>query len=484
MLDLLPNEIWSDSSIKILDPACKSGVFLREAAKRFLVWLEEEIPNLQERINHIMTKQLFWIGITNLTSLLSRRSLYCSKNAKYDEDDDLWKYSICTEFKTSNGNIWFDRVEHEWKNWSCIHCGASQSEYEREEELESHAYKFIHSTPKEINDLFNLNSQDMFDVIIGNPPYQLSDWKWWWWASASPLYHLFVEQAKKLDPKYLIMIIPSRRFSWWKWLDTFRASMLDDNRISKIIDYPNASDCFPWVDVSWGVNYFLREKNHTWDCSITTIINGEKDSMVRPLNEYDVFVRRNKAIPIIKKVLADNEETLDNYVSPRRPFWIDSTFNDFNETPSTSKYKIYSSNNVWVRKIWYTDKKNVTKWEEYINHRKVLMPKAYRIWSKTDGWYIHPIIAEPWSVCTETFLVMKTFKNKEEAENFAAYIKTRFFRFLVYLRKITQNTTSKVYWFVPVLDFSKLRTDELLYGKYKLTKSEIDYIESLINPMD
>lgn len=283
MLDLLPAGLWRDPNARFLDPFCKSGVFLREIAKRLDKRLESHIPDRQARINHIMTQQLFGIAITELTALMSRRSLYCSKTAN-------GRYSICTAFDTPDGNIRYRRIEHTWQDGRCTYCGASQANYARGPELETHAYEFIHTNNPE--EIFNMK----FDVIIGNPPYQLSDAGES--TGSSPIYHYFVEQAKKLQPRYLIMIIPSRWFAGGKNLDDFRDVMLNDRRISHLVDYPIASDVFPGVKIIGGVCYFLWEKDYTGECEVTTHMNNAADTMKRPLNQFDTFVRFNKAISL------------------------------------------------------------------------------------------------------------------------------------------------------------------------------------------
>lgn len=497
MLDLLPNEIWSDSSIKILDPACKSWVFLREAAKRFIKWLENEFPNLQERIDHIMTKQLFWIWITNLTALLSRRSLYCSKNAKFDPDDDLWKYSICTKFEANDWNIWFDRVEHERKNWNCIHCGASQSEYERNSELESHAYKFIHSTPEEINTLFGLDHKMRFDVIIWNPPYQLSDW--WAWASAKPIYNYFVDVAKKVSPKYLCMIIPARRFVWWKWLDNFRETMINDKNISVLHDYIDASMIFPWVDIKWWVCYFLRDVTKETKCRIFTHTKEKIDFSERYLKTEwsDIFIRDEMQIKILNKVSEKWEKSFCSLVSSRKPYWLASDviwnegkywLKNFSETSIEWWNEIH-----WLLKlkrvVRYIDKNyNIPNNGNEIWLWKIFIPNAYGCWWIWETipspilWWA--FIWKPNAISTETFLRIWPFKTENEANNAFSYLKTKFFRLLVWIKKQTQHTSKDTYSFVPMQDFSKPWTDEELYKKYNLSQEEIDYIETMIKPMD
>lgn len=262
MLDMLPQELFENPNTTFLDPCTKSGVFLREIAKRLLVGLEKQIPDLQQRINHIFTKQLYGIAITQLTSLLSRRSVYCSKTAN-------GKYSIATTFNAENGNIKFDKIKHTFENHKCKFCGVGDNveTYIRDDSMETYAYQFIHiENPQE---LFNMK----FDVIIGNPPYQLNVGVQQE-SYAISLYQKFVEQAKKLQPRYLSMIIPSRWFAGGRGLDEFRDEMLHDDRLRIIHDFIDASDCFSGVEIKGGVCYFLWDRDNRGLCKIYTHKNN------------------------------------------------------------------------------------------------------------------------------------------------------------------------------------------------------------------
>ena len=470
MLDLLPAELWRNPDARFLDPVSKTGVFLREIAKRLMEGLSERIPDRQQRADHIFTQQLFGIAITELTALLSRRSVYCSKQAN-------GPYSVCTAFHDTDGNIRFRSTEHTWQNGRCRYCGASREVYDRDDTLESHAYEFIHTENPE-----TIFPDMKFDVIIGNPPYQLEvgiekD------NYAIPLYHKFIQQAKKLRPRFISMIIPSRWFAGGRGMDDFREEMLHDTRLQILVDYPNAADCFPGIDLSGGVCYFLWNSEYNGICKIVS--NRGKDyqsTMNRPLLEpgNDTFIRFNEAIPIIRKIIAYKEPTFDSLVSPQTPFGIVSSFKDYSDKPFEESIAIYTVNG-----IKYIREDQVSKNRQWISPYKVFISKSYG----ERGAYPYrflakPFIGTPRSCCTQTYLMIGPFNTSIECENVISYINTRFFRFCIMQKKNTQDAMRGVYSYVPIQDFSQSWTDEKLYAKYGITDEEIKFIESMVRPME
>ena len=476
MLDMLPQELFQSPDTRFLDPCTKSGVFLREIAKRLIVGLADRIPDQQERIDHIMHHQLYGIAITRLTSMMSRRSLYCSKDAS-------GKYSI-SQFDREDGNIRYRDIRHTWVQGKCRYCGASQEVYDRGDDLESHAYEFIHTDNP--NELYNNMT---FDVIIGNPPYQLNvgvekeNY-------AIPIYHKFVELAKKLTPRYLSMIIPARWYAGGRGLDEFRNSMLSDNRLRVIHDFPDASECFPGVQIKAGVCFFLWDRDNRGHCSVTTHLNNNVDGpLVRPLLERDTktFIRYNKSISILHKVYKPNIQVFSSLVSPQTPFGLVTSFKGNCKRTNSNDLTLYISGNEKEYKggIAYVPINEITKGKEMIPWHKIYIGKAG---SGSDSFphsiLSTPFYGAPYSVCNQTYLVIGPFSSKDECKNAISYIKTRFFRFMVLLKKNSQDAMREVYSFVPLQDFSKPWTDEELYKKYGLTDEEIQFIESMIRPME
>ena len=480
-------DLWADCSIRFLDPFTKSGVFLREITSRLTKGLAAEIPDLQERVDHILTKQVFGISITHLTSLLARRSLYCSKYAN-------GPHSIAKGFTGDAGNIWFERMEHTWVEGKCKFCGASQNTFDRGEGLETHAYAFIHTEDirARIAELFGGNMQ--FDVIIGNPPYQLSDDGFG--TSALPIYQLFVQQAKALDPRYLSMVIPARWFAGGKGLDEFRESMLTDDRLRSIDDYLSASDVFPGVGLKGGVCYFLWDRDNAGTCRVTTHFKDEPPSTTsRQLLEegVDVFIRFNEGLAILKKVVGvesggakslslPEKKRFDRLVSSRKPFGLETTFKG---TMVKGKGDILVYQNGGTG---YVPRASVTAGIHLIDNWKVYTGRAAPGTGNRDT-YPHRIISTPFiggpgTISSETYLCIGPFGTESQAESVLSYLSCRLTRFLILLHKPSQDVTRKVYTFVPTQKWTKRWTDKDLYAKYGLTAKEIEFVEKVVRPMN
>ena len=501
MLDLLPQELFADPNTTFLDPATKTGVFLREIAKRCL---DAQLPGyaersaeiaekkalgipldeydiafqkqLQDKIDHIFHKQLFGIGITELTSLLARRSVYCSKYPN-------GPYSI-THFDDAEGNIRFRRVEHVWgkttydkdgkPHTSCRLCGANKEQWDRSKDLETYAYEWIHTKAEEI---FKMK----FDVIISNPPYQLKDGGGTVGMSAKPIYQLFVNQAKKMNPRYLAMIIPSRWFSGGKGLDSFREEMLNDTHISHIVDYENYKDVFPTLGgLAGGVCYFLWDKSHNGQCEITNVTSSSENKMVRSLNEFPTFIRSNLSIDLVHKVLAAHKGGfLSERISSRLPFGIPTTYK-----PVPKGVPCYFTQKVGIQNVRPSD---VSDSFALMNKWKFLIPKApiagQTDFSKPVGFYYdgNTRIAKQGEVCSESWLVAGAFDTEQEALNFKTYLLTKTARFLLLQTVVSQNITKKNFCFVPdVMDYSHPYTDSDLVELWHINSEEWNFICSKI----
>jgi site-specific DNA-methyltransferase (adenine-specific) len=466
--------LWANSTVRFLDPCTKSGVFLREVTSRLVEGLKDEVPDLQARADHVLTKQVFGIGITRITAMLARRSVYCSKHAN-------GPHSICRGFTTEAGNIWFERIEHTWQDGKCAYCGASQQVLDRGEGLETHAYAFIHADDIKacVSKLFGGDMQ--FDVIIGNPPYQLSDGGYG--ASAAPIYQLFVEKALDLEPRYAVFVTPSRWMMGGKGLDGYRSRMLSDKRLRKIVDYPKLYEGFPGVKIRGGISYFLWDRDYHGPCEVQTIWDGQPTgpAVARHLDAYDVLVRRNEAVPILEKVRAKSEPTLDARVSSRKPFGFPTNFHGKASPKGLKKpVKLFGS-----QKISWVARDDITASLAWIDEWKVLMTAVQGTSAAVETKFLSkPIVAEPGTACTETYLVAGHFAAELEARRYAQYLRTRFVRFLVSLRKATQHATRDVYAFVPDIGLDQEWTDAKLYKRYGLTKEEIAFIESQVAEHD
>ncbi len=500
--------IWANPSVRFLDPCTKSGVFLREITARLVAGLADTIPELDDRVDHILTQQVFGIGITQLTSLIARRSVYCSKWAN-------GRHSVAKSFETEDGNIWFEPMEHTWVggtewvetadedgspvkrsiNGRCHYCGASQKSLDRGEDLESHAYAFIHTDDIQARVAEQFGATMQFDVIIGNPPYQLSDGGQG--ASAVPIYNKFVDQAKSLDPRFLTMVIPSRWFFGGRGLDSFRKSMLEDRRIRRLVDFPDSRQGFESVDVAGGVCYFLWERDNPGDCEVVTNdVRGHQSRSVRPLLEpgAHIFIRNNESLAILRKIVRTEtggsgivlppNRRFERQVSGQKPFGLRTFYRGAERKARPDDVVVLQSGGrAWARRNSIRDGVDlIDKWKVFTSkssseHAGQADKNGMRRVLSLSG------VLSPGSVMTETYVILGAFDSEEEARNCFSYARTKFFRFLVATRTSAQDLPRSAYSFVPLQDFSQAWTDEDLYSKYALSDDEVDLIESTIRPM-
>lgn len=468
VLELLPPDVWVDPSLRWLDPGSKSGVFLREITGRLLAGLGETFPDEGERLGHILTNMVFGVAITELTALISRRTLYCSKNAS-----GAWS---AVPMPTSSGNLWHDRLEHTYVKGRCSECSASQEAMELPGR-DNHAFGFIHAAGQAaIEKEFPME----FDVIVGNPPYQMgSDGG----TRTMPLYNLFVDQARALNPRYISMIIPARWMAGGLGLDDFRASMLKDRRMRKLVDYPNSAELFSTVDIKSGICYFLWDRDHAGDCESTLVRNQNSfGPHKRRLDDYDVFVRDRRGLAILKKVQAVKDESMFSLVRGKNPFGLRTNFKSSKARPSSGAVRLYRSGAPeWVRR----DEVSMNK--QWIDEWKTLVPKAG---PGSSGGHVlpdmvlgQPLVGEPGSCCTETYMVIGPVASEQEAESIVSYLRTRLCRFLVSLRKISQDAPRGTYSFVPQQPWDRTWTDEELFTKYGISAAQQAYIAEMIREM-
>jgi site-specific DNA-methyltransferase (adenine-specific) len=439
-----------------------------------------EIPELQKRVNHILTKQVFGIGITQITSLLARRSVYCSKHA-------TGKHSIAKSFTNDDGNIWFQRIKHTWDGDKCKYCGAGRSVFDRAKGLETHAYAFIHTDniKTRLAEIFGGNMQ--FDVIIGNPPYQMTGGGGG--TNDSPIYHLFVRQAMQLEPRFLSMVIPSRWMAGGRGLGEFRAEFLGDRRVRNLIDYENAKDVFPTVGIGGGICYFLWDRDNPGLCECVYHRNGAGiGPFMRSLSEFDVFVRDKRAVDILHKVVTAGERPFEELVSGDTPFGLATNFSDYvaDAVPKGGQVRLYA--NIGTTRVrGAMMREAINKNEHLIDVWKLFLPVAgsgrERERSGVDLVLGPPLMGEPGSVCTQTYLVAGPLRSKAEAKRVESYLRTRLARFLISLRKPAQHVFSSMYRWVPVQTWDRTWTDSDLYKKYGITQDEIAFIEGMIRPM-
>ena len=468
MLDMLPQDLFENPKTRFLDPFTKSGVFLREIVKRLDKGLVRAIPDKEDRLNHIFQRQVFGIACTQLTALFSRRSLYCNKNV---QDKRSTARGL---FSTEAGNIGYHRCHHTWVNGSCKICGASKKALSESKDVENYAYPFLH------DEVFMKQAQELgFDVIIGNPPYQMRDGGNG--TSAKPIYHQFVTQAMRINPRYLSMIIPARWYAGGKGLDEFRNKMLTDGRIRVLVDYENSSDAFSGVDIAGGVCYFLWDRDHKGLCNVSTYFENGNMVETRKLDEYEIFVRHNKAVDIIRHVASANrgKPFLDERVSSRKPFSLPTNY-----VPSGKGIPCWFIQRIGLS---YAKRGDVVDNFNCLNKWKIIVPKA-PIAGQTD--FSKPIalyyesntrLAKPGECCTESWIVAGAFNTQKEALSFKSYLYTKIVRFLILQTVVSQDVTRKNFKFVP--DLGKYEgefNDAMLRKMWNISDDEWDFIDSKI----
>lgn len=475
LLDILPTDVWSNPDYKWLDPATKSGSILREVARRLMQGLTEWETDPAKRAEHILTKMLYGCAVTQVHGEMTRRSVYVSRDATSPQS--------ITSFDTPDGNLPFVWAEHDYPlnrqgrpAGPCRIC-AAPAELERGETRENYAHAFIHEAypTEEMKDM-------QFDVIVGNPPYQLETEGFG--STASTIYHHFVERAIAMEPKYVAMITPSRWFTGGKGLVEFRARMIADRRLRAIVDNPKLFDCFPGVEIKGGVSYFLWDRDHNGDCEFSTRIDGTiVSTMKRDLRMgHGVLIRDNKAMNIVQKVGSKSKKSAEELCTVTKPFGLTMRSNYPGSVPEPFDGAIPL---IYASHVGYSRTDQIQRNHQWINTWKVLLPRAGDGHGREVSYVLgEPIALAPGSACTQTYFIAGMFGTREETENYAYYLTTKFMRFLVLQRKTTQDVTPDRFRFVPLLDMKRRWTDADLYEHFGLSEDEALYIESTIHPRE
>lgn len=480
MLDVLPVHIWSRPDYKWLDPATKSGIYLRETFRRLMAGLADWEPDGATRREHILRNMLYGAATTRINGEIARRSLYQTKNATGNEVKDPALTDLVVRFEHNEGNLPFVESTHTLtkRGDKCELCKAPSNLIR--EQRESYAYSFIHNSypTEEMGTM-------QFDVVIGNPPYQMGTEGYG--KTASSIYQLFVERAIAMNPRYVVMVTPSRWFAGGKGLDDFRDKMINDRRLRVVVDNPKIFDVFPQVKIRGGVSYFLWDREYSGDCQFSTRINGViRSTMTRDLREGDgVLIRDNRAMSIIRKVRgAGDPKHVEDVSTVTKPFGLTMRSNYPGSVPEPFPGAIPL---IYASRIGYSRPDQIERNHEWIERWKVLLPMVSSGDTPTDdeGNIVdvvlgEPIALAPGSACTQTYFIPGMFDTRDETENFAYYLATKFVRFLVLQRKITQHVTPERFRFVPMLDMTHRWTDVELYARYGLSDDEISYVDSSI----
>lgn len=493
MLEILPAHVWAEPHFRWLDPATKSGVYLREVFRRLMIGLAEWEPDGTKRREHILRNMLYGAATTQLNGDIARRTLYQTKNATGVEVKDAALSDLLVQFDSPEGNIPFVETEHRLDKAgnACAVCRAPAKLIR--ERRENFAYAFIHGTypTKEVAEV-------KFDVIIGNPPYQIGmdDGKGNRTANITPLYNLFVEKAIAMNPRYVVMITPSRWFAGGKGLVDYRDRMIADRHLRVVVDNPRLYDVFPQAKIEGGVSYFLWDREHDGDCEFSTAYDGKiVSTRSRDLRQgQGIVLRDNFAASIVGKIASDpfSKGSLADIVSARDPFGqaIKTNYDghtdkngiiwEVHDDPDTGGIPL-----VYVNKVRYVQRGALQRNSDWVNRWKVLIPMAFGD-SGVENFSVtgEPIALAPGSACTQSYLVAGVFDTREETENYAYYLSTKYVRFLVLQRKISQHLTNTRFAFVPLLDMTHRWSDAELYAHFKLKPEEIAYIERVIGPRE